>query len=99
MLTFSHNLTSVPTAGDNKCGSLNLVHLVQIVGLYLLLYAVWGKKPLYFHTMVSCLRTLVVLLVAALIMVLGPVASVAVLVSFSFVTGWDIVKVEYRSLN
>ena len=39
------------------------------------------------------------LLVAALIMVLEPVAPIAVLVSFTLVAGWDIFEVEYRSLN
>ena len=39
------------------------------------------------------------LLVAALIMVLEPVAPIAVLVLFTLVVGWDIFKVGYCSLD
>ena len=49
--------------------------------------------------MVSCLRALLVLLAAELIMVLETVAPVAVLVSFLLVPDWDIVEVGYQSLK
>ena len=52
------------------------------------------RKPLYLHAMLSCLRTLLVLLAAALKLVLEAIVPVVGLVLFTLLPGCDIVDVE-----